>query len=155
MANQALVLTPGASGLLNEVVLLLPLPFRGRKLFFGGLDLRHNQKHPDSRMSPEMGVGASTSVCFAVKCSSRVCSSTTTRAATKEPVDPGVLPTMESVDQAVAARRAMAIGRVAQDDDRDTKRGYGLFSTKRKDTIFTQSWTPVSVKVRWGLHRTC
>ncbi|KAE8125886.1 hypothetical protein FH972_020654 [Carpinus fangiana] len=63
------------------------------------------------------------------------------------------------VEQEVAARRALATRRVVQDghgdgggDDDEKKRRsvreYSLFVTARGDTIFTQSWTPVSVNTR-------
>ncbi|KAK4395533.1 Purple acid phosphatase 17 [Sesamum angolense] len=55
-----------------------------------------------------------------------------------------------AVDKEVAARRALAIKRVLEDneDNRDTSREFSLFVTSRGDTIFTQSWTPVKVQVR-------
>ncbi|KAK8692656.1 hypothetical protein V6N13_070263 [Hibiscus sabdariffa] len=53
-----------------------------------------------------------------------------------------------AVDHEAAARRSQAIRRVFQDDDDDTVREFSLFSTARGDTLFTQSWTPISVKVR-------
>ncbi|XP_065630444.1 uncharacterized protein LOC112040702 isoform X2 [Quercus suber] len=50
------------------------------------------------------------------------------------------------VEQEVAVRRALAMRRVAQDDDdglnEDVVRDYSLFLTPRGDTIFTRSWTP-------------
>ncbi|KAL5817826.1 hypothetical protein ACOSQ3_026204 [Xanthoceras sorbifolium] len=53
-----------------------------------------------------------------------------------------------SVEAEVAARRSMAVRRVMQDDDERTAREFSLFDTPRGDTIFTQSWSPVSVNVR-------
>lgn len=54
-----------------------------------------------------------------------------------------------AVDHDVAARRALAIRRVMQDDGGDESvRDFSLFVTSRGDTMFTQSWTPVSTKVR-------
>jgi acylglycerol lipase len=66
-----------------------------------------------------------------------------------------------TVEQEVAARRALATRRVMQDgngdgdgdgdgDEKNKKsvREYSLFVTARGDTIFTQSWTPVSVNTR-------
>lgn len=49
---------------------------------------------------------------------------------------------------AVAARRELAVKRVMEDRDPNTVREYSLMGTKRDDTIFTQSWTPVSGKIR-------
>ena len=50
------------------------------------------------------------------------------------------------VEQEVAVRRALAMRRVAQDDDdglnEEVVRDYSLFLTPRGDTIFTRSWTP-------------
>lgn len=58
---------------------------------------------------------------------------------------------VKAVDQvaaAVARRRELAIRRVVDDDDQRCVREYWLLGTRRGDTIFTQSWTPVSVKIR-------
>ncbi|GAV69888.1 Hydrolase_4 domain-containing protein [Cephalotus follicularis] len=53
------------------------------------------------------------------------------------------------VDHEVAARRLLAIRRVLQDDHRNISvREYSLFVTARGDALFTQSWSPVSVKTR-------
>lgn len=52
------------------------------------------------------------------------------------------------VDQEVATRRALAICRVLQDDDPNSLRESSLFVTARGDTLFTQLWTPVSVRIR-------
>ncbi|KAI3455118.1 hypothetical protein Pfo_011781 [Paulownia fortunei] len=57
-----------------------------------------------------------------------------------------------AVDKDVAARRALAIRRVVEDngdeDNKDTVRKFSLFVTSRGDTTFTQSWTPVKAQVR-------
>ncbi|CAL5186728.1 unnamed protein product [Lathyrus oleraceus] len=45
-------------------------------------------------------------------------------------------------------RREMAIKRLLEDGDEKCMREYWLFRTKRGDTIFTQCWTPVSVRIR-------
>ncbi|GAU39388.1 hypothetical protein TSUD_295430, partial [Trifolium subterraneum] len=45
-------------------------------------------------------------------------------------------------------RRELAIRRVLEDGDEKCMREYFLFGTKRGDTIFTQCWTPVYVKIR-------
>ncbi|KAL9372309.1 hypothetical protein Peur_034553 [Populus x canadensis] len=52
------------------------------------------------------------------------------------------------VDPEVGGRRAIAIKRVLQDDDTNTVREFSLFVTARSDILFTQSWTPVSAKIR-------
>jgi acylglycerol lipase len=53
------------------------------------------------------------------------------------------------VDPEVGGRRAIAIKRVLQDDDTNTVREFSLFVTARSDNLFTQSWTPVSAKIRY------
>ncbi|EPS73873.1 hypothetical protein M569_00882 [Genlisea aurea] len=58
------------------------------------------------------------------------------------------------IDKDVAARRALAIERTAEeteeknDEAKTTKRAYSLFSSTRGDTIFAQSWTPANLPVR-------
>ncbi|KAK4800245.1 hypothetical protein SAY86_025610 [Trapa natans] len=52
-----------------------------------------------------------------------------------------------AVDQEVASRRTLAKRRVLQDDDDDNcAREFSLFNTSH--TLFTQSWTPINVKIR-------
>ncbi|OIW20140.1 hypothetical protein TanjilG_02116 [Lupinus angustifolius] len=52
------------------------------------------------------------------------------------------------VDQVVMVRREMAVRRVMEEnDDESCVREYWLLGTRRGDTIFTQSWTPVSVQI--------
>lgn len=46
-------------------------------------------------------------------------------------------------------RRELAIRRVLEDGDEKCLREYWLFGTKRGDIIFTQCWTPLSVKIRY------
>lgn len=54
-----------------------------------------------------------------------------------------------AIDQEVAARRAMAIRRVVEDkNDGKTLRDISLFGSEKGRTLFTQSWTPISQKVR-------
>ncbi|ESQ34965.1 hypothetical protein EUTSA_v10007718mg [Eutrema salsugineum] len=64
----------------------------------------------------------------------------------------GVSPSPTTVvDEEVAVRRGLAMRRVLEDDGGDGiyVRDFSLFPTKRGDTLFTQSWTPVgSVKNR-------
>ncbi|KAJ8554104.1 hypothetical protein K7X08_024782 [Anisodus acutangulus] len=59
-----------------------------------------------------------------------------------------MVPRKSAVEQEVAARRSLAIRRVIQEDDKETLREFSLFVTSKGDTMFTQSWTPVSFKVR-------
>ncbi|KAL8188596.1 hypothetical protein R6Q57_029884 [Mikania cordata] len=56
-----------------------------------------------------------------------------------------IVPWKSSASAAVAVRRALAIRKVT---DGTRGRDYSLFVTPRGDTIFTQSWTPVSVNTR-------
>ncbi|KAM7277762.1 hypothetical protein ACFE04_004896 [Oxalis oulophora] len=54
-----------------------------------------------------------------------------------------------AVDQEVATRRAIAINRVKEEEDNvGCIRDYSLFGNSRGDTLFTQSWTPASVRIR-------
>ncbi|XP_031281154.1 uncharacterized protein LOC116139618 isoform X2 [Pistacia vera] len=60
------------------------------------------------------------------------------------------------LEQEVVARRSLAVRRVLQDDCdsgyensyQKIKRDFSLFVTSRGDTLFTQSWTPISLNVR-------
>lgn len=54
------------------------------------------------------------------------------------------------VDEEVAVRRELAIRRVLEDEGGDGSydRDYSLFTTKRGDTLFTQSWSPLSLNHR-------
>ncbi|KAK0588043.1 hypothetical protein LWI29_033304 [Acer saccharum] len=58
------------------------------------------------------------------------------------------VPAAGSVVAEVAARRSIAVRRVMQDVDERTVREFLLLDTPRGDTIFTQSWSPVSNNVR-------
>ncbi|CAI0400414.1 unnamed protein product [Linum tenue] len=55
---------------------------------------------------------------------------------------------MAMVDNEVATRRTIAIRRVLQDDDPRSVRDFSTFITARGDTIFTQSWFPASGEIR-------
>lgn len=54
-------------------------------------------------------------------------------------------PTTTVVDEQVAVRRNLAMRRVLEDNggDGSSVRDFSLFTSKRGDTLFTQSWTPV------------
>lgn len=54
------------------------------------------------------------------------------------------------VDEEVAVRRELAVRRVLEDDggDGSSVREFSLFTTRRGDTLFTQSWSPVSLNHR-------
>ncbi|KAL4283490.1 hypothetical protein GQ457_16G024330 [Hibiscus cannabinus] len=146
MAVEPQPLTSGASGrinalfslralrslllLLNAVVLLLLFPFRGTKrvsAISSGEEVGKEEKQESRRK-----LGSSSSA-----------------ALVRVPV--AMFPRKSAtvvVDQEAAARRSLAIQRVVQDGDDETPREFSLFTSARGDTLFTQSWTPVSVIVR-------
>ncbi|XP_016453267.2 uncharacterized protein LOC107777694 [Nicotiana tabacum] len=141
-ANEAtLILTSGASGrisalfslcvlrslflLINAFVLLLLLPFRGRR-----------------RMTSPAASGSQEKTGKEEKATALERKGPVVRVPSK------MVPRKSAVEQEVAARRSLAIRRVLQDDDKETLREFSLFVTSRGDTMFTQSWTPVSFKPR-------
>lgn len=147
-SNEAtIILTSGASGrisalfslqvlrslflLINAFVLLLLFPFRGRRRMASPAAMMA------SSGSQEKGVGGIGKEEKAVE-----------RKGTVVRVPSKMVPRKSAVEQEVAARRSLAIRRVLQEDDKETLREFSLFVTSRGDTMFTQSWTPVSFKVR-------
>nr|GMD66372.1 monoglyceride lipase-like [Ipomoea batatas] len=142
-ARATIILTSGASGrisalfsmqalrslwlLLNAFVLLFLIPFRGRRRMASAASVA-------TSASQEKGVGKEEKA--------------TERKGAIVRVPTTMLSRKSAVEQEVAARRALAMRRVMQDDDDETVRECSLFVTPRGDTLFTQSWTPVSVKVR-------
>ncbi|KAJ9678101.1 hypothetical protein PVL29_022864 [Vitis rotundifolia] len=143
-ASASIMLTSGASGRINALlsvralrslvvlvkalVLLLLVPFRGRR---GSVDRPKDEKQevvPASvRKAPVVRVPATV---------------------------PWRCGAAAAVDQDVAARRALAIGRVVQEGGggggggEKSVREFSLLVTIRGDTLFTQSWTPLRVKIR-------
>ncbi|GLT55888.1 hypothetical protein SLA2020_289730 [Shorea laevis] len=136
----SLILTSGASGrvnalfslralrrlwvTINALVLILVLPFRGRKraaVINSGDKVGKDEKGESGRKVAVVRVPA-----------------------VMVPWRSGAV----AVEQEVAVRRALAIRRVMQDKDEKTIREKSLFVTARGDTLFTQSWIPVFVKVR-------
>ncbi|MED6191804.1 hypothetical protein PIB30_004017 [Stylosanthes scabra] len=145
--------------LINAVVMLLLFPFRGRKrgspverVCGGGggggggnlkeekmmmmMNKQHDHHHrkgavvrvPASKMVPWKSGG----------CGGGSAGAAAAMKAALKAVDEG-------------ARRELAIKRVMEDNNNDEKncvRDYWLLGTKRGDSIFTQSWTPVSVEIR-------
>ncbi|XVE63955.1 hypothetical protein DITRI_Ditri07aG0062100 [Diplodiscus trichospermus] len=113
--------------LLNAVVLLLLLPFRGKRrssAIHSGEKVGKDEKQESGRKGS---------------------------AAPLVRVPAAMVPWRSAalaVDQEAAARRSLAIRRVVQDEDDVTLTEFLLFSSARGDTLFTQSWTPISVKVR-------
>ncbi|XP_021292434.1 uncharacterized protein LOC110422744 isoform X2 [Herrania umbratica] len=112
--------------LVNAIVLLLPLPFRGQKravAINSGEKVGKDEKQESGRKGSAAVVRVP---------------------AAMVPWRSGAV----TVDQEAAARRALAIRRVVQDDDDVTVREFSLFVNARGETLFTQSWTPISVEVR-------
>ncbi|MCD7452947.1 hypothetical protein HAX54_018916 [Datura stramonium] len=143
--DATIILTSGASGrisalfslrvlrslflLINAFLLLLLLPFRGRRRMASPATLMASG-------SQEKGGGTGKE------------EKAVERKGPVVRVPSKMVPRKSSVEQEVAARRSLAIRRVLQDDDKETLREFSLFVTSRGDTMFTQSWTPVSFKVR-------
>ncbi|XP_062118087.1 uncharacterized protein LOC133831708 [Humulus lupulus] len=143
----ALILTSGASGriraifsaralrsllmLINAFVLLLLLPFRGRRRTTSSSPEKDDEKQ-------EIGGGSHRKGTAVVRVPAAMVS--WRRAAA----------TAVAVDHEVAARRALSIRRVLQEDDDEVSiRDFSLFVTARGDTVFTQSWSPPApVKIR-------
>ncbi|KAK9278519.1 hypothetical protein L1049_028087 [Liquidambar formosana] len=152
-ASAPLILTSGASGRVNalfsvqalksfamlvtSLVLLLLVPFRRRK--------RANpialsaEKPKDEKQESGSGVGGNGQRKGAV----------VRFPATFVPWRRAAAAAV-AADHEAAARRAMAIRRVVQDDGDEDRvvREFSLFVTSRGDSIFTQSWTPVSIPIR-------
>ncbi|KAK2979484.1 hypothetical protein RJ640_005399 [Escallonia rubra] len=145
--DAAVILTSGASGrvnallsaralrsllmLVNAFVMLLLLPFRGR---------RRSVLTVPAVSSSEKGTKE--------EAESGRRKGAVVRVPTKVVPWKSTASAAVALDQEVAARRALAIKRVTQDQGNESVREFSLFVTSRGDTMFTQSWTPVSVKVR-------
>ncbi|CAL5445317.1 unnamed protein product [Camellia sinensis] len=139
-AVAAVMLTSGASGrvnalfsmrvvnslliLINAIVMLFLLPFRGRKRSVSTAALLQDDKQDQRKLPPVL---------------LRV---------------PPNVPWKSSsvVDQDVAARRALAIRRVMQANHENSLREFSLFVTSRGETMFTQSWILVSKQIRYFDH---
>lgn len=148
-SQTTLILTSGASGrinallslrawrslmmLINAFILLLLLPFRGRKR--AASSITSSAERPPKDEKQESGSHRKGAV---VRKPATIIPWKSSASAS----------TVVALDPEVAARRTMAIRRVVGDDDENTVREYSLFVTARGDTVFTQSWTPVSVKIR-------
>ncbi|XP_030472375.1 uncharacterized protein LOC115690235 [Syzygium oleosum] len=144
-----LMLTSGASGRINALfslramksllmlirafVLILLMPFRGRKRVVV-VSASAAEKSKDERSESNGGSNRKVGPVVRVPATAlpwrRAASSSS------------------SVEQEVAARRAMAKKRVAQDGDETVVREFSIFTTARADALFTQSWRPVNVKIR-------
>ncbi|KAF7822123.1 Monoglyceride lipase [Senna tora] len=155
-SSSSWILTSGASGrisalfslrllrillmLINAAVMLLLLPFRGRRLVSVVEKPRKDERQHDCLRKLAAVRLPATIVPWksSMSVSSKSCGG----------VSSAAMAVQAAADQAAAARRAMAIRRVTEDSDRSSLREYSLMDTKRGDTIFTQSWTPVSAKIR-------
>lgn len=150
-SSAALILTSGASGrinallslrawrslmiLINAFVLVLLLPFRGRKRTASSITSSSSSATEKPAKDEKQEIGGSHRKGGAVV-----------------RVPATILPWKSSasatVDPEVATRRALSIRHVVRDGDENSSREYSLFVTARGDSVFTQSWTPVSVKIR-------
>lgn len=136
----SLILTSGASGrvnallsirawrrlcvFINALVLILLLPFRGRKratVINSVEKVGKEEKGESGRKGAVVRVPAA-----------------------MVPWRSGVV----AVEQDMTVRRSLAIRKVLLDKDEDSVREKHLFVTARGDTLFTQSWTPASTNVR-------
>ncbi|KAM2487834.1 hypothetical protein ACFX1W_039706 [Malus domestica] len=152
-SSSTLMLTSGASGrinalfslqmlrslmmLINAFFLLLLLPFRGRK-----------RTPLSSASSSAAAAAAAASPVLAEKSAKDERQPRVPMVRVPTKIVPWKCSSSSPVDQEVAARRALAKLRVVQDDDENSVRQYSLFATARGETLFTQSWTPVSVNIR-------
>ncbi|PKA61549.1 hypothetical protein AXF42_Ash018837 [Apostasia shenzhenica] len=145
VAPETMILTSGASGrvralislramrsillILNSFVLLILLPFRRRTILVATTS------------------GEEKEVVAAVR---KVRDQKENREAVVVRVPAAIVPRRpRELDS--AARRAMAIRRIGAAEGGDwgsSVRHFSLFSTDRGDTLFTQSWTPVSVPIK-------
>ncbi|XP_009106009.1 monoacylglycerol lipase [Brassica rapa] len=143
--SSALILTSGASGrvralfsmrelkrlftIIHSLILFLLLPFRfvlwqGK---MGAVVIRDEKQERKVRAAPQILVKKRNMIS----------------------VSPPSVPA-KVVDEEVAVRRELAIRRVLEDEGGDGSydRDYSLFTTKRGDTLFTQSWSPLSLNHR-------
>ncbi|KAJ0255709.1 Lysophospholipase like protein [Hirschfeldia incana] len=139
--SSALILTSGASGrvralfsmrelkglvtIIHSLVLFLLLPFRAVVWWSmtGAVVIRDEKQERKVRATPQQIVVKKRNIS----------------------VSPPSVPAAV-VDEEVAVRRELAMRRVLEDEGGDGScvRDYSLFTTKRGDTLFTQSWSPLS-----------
>ncbi|XP_042499211.1 monoacylglycerol lipase-like [Macadamia integrifolia] len=141
-ASTSLLLTSGSSGrvnarlslrvlrslvmLINAFVMFMLLPFRGRRRCV----TVSADKAPKDEKQEICSVRKTTVV--------RVPTAMVTRRSNL----------VATAEQEVVVRRALAIRRATQDDDRSIVREVFLFVTARGETLFTQTWTPVSIDIK-------
>ncbi|GAB2292738.1 hypothetical protein Dimus_026974 [Dionaea muscipula] len=158
-SRPSMILTSGASGrvnallsltalkslvrligvLINVLVVLLLLPFRGRRRCLLATSDRVVLPGKEARQEAAAGGG---SVRKAGSGGGTVVWLPATMLQRRSPV-------AAAVDQEVAARRAMAMRRVTEENDGRSVREFELFTSPGGATLFTQSWTPpVSISIR-------
>ena len=138
-ASASIMLTSGASGrisalfslralmslvvLVKALLLFLLVPFRGRR---GSVDKAKDEKQEVASSSVRKAPVVRVPATVPWKCGA-------------------------AVDQDVATRRALAIGRVVQEGGGGEKsvREFSFMVTCRGDTLFTQSWTPLRGDIRY------
>ncbi|KAH7529291.1 hypothetical protein FEM48_Zijuj05G0168900 [Ziziphus jujuba var. spinosa] len=151
-SQAALILTSGASGrlnallslrawrslmiLINAFVLILLLPFRGRKRTVSSITSSSATAEKPTKDEKQESGGSHRKGGAVVRVPATILPWKSTASAT--------------VDPEVATRRSLSIRHVIRDDDENSSREYSFFVTSRGDTVFTQSWTPVSIKIRLG-----
>ncbi|KAI3735769.1 hypothetical protein L6452_15282 [Arctium lappa] len=152
----SIMLTSGASGrvtallsmqvlkslliLVNAFLLLLFFPFRGRKRC-------HSSSGPLA-MVEKGGIGKEEKQ--EVGCSNNNNNNNSNNRKGGLRVPSSIVPWKSSISaaaQEVALRRALAIRKVTDGGD-VSRRDFSLFVTPRGETMFTQSWTPISVDTR-------
>lgn len=140
-----LYITSGATGriyalismVLNSIVLMLFFPFRGSRRVLSSSHVDKQGKKEDNIINNNKQVNDSHRKAVVVRVP-----------AAFKPWRSYFAAAAKAVDEAVEARRSLAIRRVVEDGDENTVREYCLIGSKRGDTIFTQSWTPVNGKIR-------
>ncbi|CAH1430092.1 unnamed protein product [Lactuca virosa] len=154
-----IMLTSGASGrvtallsmqvlksflmLVNAFLLLLFFPFRGRKRCHSGqLPLSEKGGKEEKQDVGGSGCGVNSNNNNNRKVGVPVMRVPSTIVSWKSSTSAAV-----AVDHEVAIRRALAIRKVTDGGD-VSRREFSLFVTPRGETMFTQSWTPISDKTR-------
>ncbi|XP_043721079.1 monoacylglycerol lipase-like [Telopea speciosissima] len=141
-ASPSLLVTSGASGrvnallslrllkslvmLINAFVMFTLLPFRGRRRCVTAL--------ADKSSKDEKQESSSVRKTTVLRVPAAMVTRRSNLGATGE--------------QEVVARRALAIKGATMDKDSSTVREVFLFVTSRGETLFTQTWTPVSVNIK-------
>lgn len=157
-ATATVMLTSGASGRINvlfsmralrsllmivhTVLLLFLSPFRRRKAHVvvmstggGGAAAAGGQSMSNGRDEKQLSLEKKNTTGATVRVPSAML--------------PWLMTSSAALDQEVAARRSLAIKRVMQEDgSKESGRQFSFFPTSRGDTLFTQSWTPISIKIR-------